>query len=574
MNKLIGAVALTLFASGVVGQCAIVGTGTSYGSGDDFVANAGAGIDMGFAFPVGASSFQFIHPCSNGYIWLSDGSPTLATADFSASEVELTTLDPRIAAFWTDINLDAANGGELWVETSVPNQCTITWSNAVLFGQTTLFNFSCTLSNSGIIDINYDLAVYQTADAIVGLSPGLGVVSPGSVDLSAQAPTFDDSTFELFAGNTFDLANQLLTLIPVVPGYVPVLAAPVGCADKQLYGTGCVSVADAVYELFPLNTLDICGTGTAITFLRDPSGYTVLDGIPGIYVPPSAPTVVSVADDAFGVVPLSIPMPTVNGPTSSLQVCTNGYIGLSANAPSAAADYSPTAAEFAAFTEPTICGPWYDWSPNAGGQLVYEEIAGIMYVTWDAITPYGVTTTDTFQYQFELATGNCTIVFDNTTFGGASGWHTPLFGYTNGSPAYSEGLDMSVALSSALTIGDAGSVPLALDSNLPIVGQNWDITTSNIDAVSPIAITFFGSAQFTLPLTAIGLAAPGCDINIDTVLASITSLSAGNSATASVPVPSNPILLGSVLTAQSICLTLNNPANLLTSNGLQGTLGN
>jgi hypothetical protein len=65
------------------------------------------------------------------------------------------------------------------------------------------------------------------------------------------------------------------------------------------------------------------------------------------------------------------------------------------------------------------------------------------------VTPFGVTTTDTFQYQFELATGTCTIVYDVTTYGGASAWHTPLFGYTAGNASYAESLDMSAAQSHA-----------------------------------------------------------------------------------------------------------------------------
>jgi hypothetical protein len=40
------------------------------------------------------------------------------------------------------------------------------------------------------------------------------------------------------------------------------------------------------------------------------------------------------------------------------------------------------------------------------------------------------------------------------------------------------------------------------------------------------------------------------------------------------PIPNNPVLIGSILTAQSICLTLLNPANLLASNGVEGLLGN
>jgi hypothetical protein len=259
-------------------------------------------------------------------------------------------------------------------------------------------------------------------------------------------------------------------------------------------------------------------------------------------------------------------------PTTALQVCTNGYIALSANTPGPA-DYTPTAAGFAALTEPTICGPWYDWSPNTDGQLVYEEIGGIMYVTWDAVTAFGSSTTDTIQYQFELATGNCTIVYENTTFGGTSTWHTPLFGYTNrlGQTVTIE--DMSAILPATFQVG-GGQPDLSVDSNRPVLGTNWDITTSGIDALSPIAITFLGNAQFSIPMTAMGFNAPGCDVNINTILGSLTAVNVAGQGTASFPIPNNPALTGGILTAQSVCITTQNPALLLTSNGFEGTFGN
>ena len=575
MRKLLASWALFLVAPALVGQC-IQTSGTSYGSGDDFIANGGAGIDMGFAFPIGGVSYQYIHPSSNGFAHLSDGTVTLTNSDFSPSVAEMYTLEPRLAAFWRDLVLDALNNGELFVDTSIAGVCTVTWSNAVLFGQTTIFSLQLVIRDTGSWDVIYDGAVYQTFEAMVGVSPGFGTATPppGS-DLSSGAPILDDMAYELFPANAFDLAGLSLTMIPTVPGYVPAVGNG-GCASKATYGEGCVSIANAAEEFFPINTIDICGSGTAITFLRTGSEYTILDGIPGVYVPPVAGVIVSASDDAFGIVPLSIPMPTAAGSTQSLQVCTNGYIGLSANQPSPLADYSPTSLEFAAFTEPTICGPWYDWSPNAGGQILYEEIGGIMYITWDAVTPYQVTTTDTFQYQFELATGNCTIVYDTMTYGGTSSWHGALFGYTAGNASYVDSLDMSAALPAVVSVPDIGSTPMALDSNLPVIGGNWDLTTTNIDPISPIAITFFGTARQDpgVPMVLIGLNAPGCDIFLNTIVGDLTVPAIGGAATATLPIPANPGLQGAVLTAQSVGLTLLNAANLLVSNGIEGTLGN
>lgn len=577
MNKLFGSLALSLLAPAAIAQCNITGSGTSYGSGDDFVANGGAGIDIGFAFPFAGQTFQFIHPSSNGFLHLSDGTVTITNSDFTPSEAEFLNLEPRIAVLWDDLNLLAGNGGEMWVDTSIGNQVTITWSNAILFGQSTIFNMSCTLYSSGVIDMSYDADVYQITDTIVGTTPGLNAVSPGQVDLSAGLPTADDTTFEIFAANTFDMSGQLLNLINVLPGYVPIVSAPVGCASKETYGTGCTEINDGIFELFAAGAQDIGGSGTAITFLRTGNSYTILDSIPGTFVPPTGNgQVVATGDDAFGAVTLSSPMPTANGTTTALTVCTNGYIALSANQPTPTADYSPSEAEFAAMTEPTICGPWFDWSPNQAGQIVAEEINGIVYVTWDAVQPYNsAPATDTFQYQFTLATGDCTIVYDNTSYAGGSAWHTPLFGYTSGGGAGVEALDLSAELLNTVTVADMGAVPLALDSNVPVLGTNWDITTSNIDAVSPVAITLFGLNQFNVPLTLVfPTADPSCNIHIDTVLTTATATAAAGSATTTVQVPNNPALVGGVLTAQSICLTLSNPANLLTSNGLQGNIGN
>ena len=74
-------------------------------------------------------------------------------------------------------------------------------------------------------------------------------------------------------------------------------------------------------------------------------------------------------------------------------------------------------------------------------------------------------------------------------------------------------------------------------------------------------------------MTAIGLPAPGCDIYIGNNLGSLTGISAGGSATVSLPIPNAPAIAGATLFAQSICLTLQNPFNILTSNGGFGTVG-
>ena len=125
-------------------------------------------------------------------------------------------------------------------------------------------------------------------------------------------------------------------------------------------------------------------------------------------------------------------------------------------------------------------------------------------------------------------------------------------------------------------LGCAGNNgPLTLASNLPVIGTNWNLTSSNVDSGSPIAITFFGNAVVNpgLPMLTVGFDAPGCNIYINTILASLSGNNAGGSATVTISVPNSALLAGAFLTAQSVCLTSSNNANLLTSNGLAATLG-
>lgn len=582
MQRLLTTLSLALAAPFAVAQCVNTGPGaTSFGAGDDVVVNGGAGIDMGFAFPLGVSgaAYQFIHPSTNGFCYLSDGSAAITDSDLSPSAADMANNQPRVAVLWCDINMIAGNGADMLVDTSVAGQCTVTWSNAVAYGQAPLMTFQCTLYSSGVVDLVYDSTAYNTATAIVGVSPGNGVLQPAPTDLSAQLPSLDDMTYEEFLPNGLDIAGVTCSLIPIAPGFIPVVSTA-GCAQKAVYGEGCISQPDARYELFGATggsvvVPDIMGTGTTITFLRTGNAYTVLDSFPGTYLAPGPNAVgISAGDDDFGVVALSQPMPVPGGVTNNLQVCTNGFIHLSDNAPAGGADYSPSIAEFEAFVDPTICGPWYDWSPNQAGLLVSEEVNGIVYVTWDAVPPYNGASADTFQYQFELATGNCTIVFENMTFSGASGWHTPLFGATPGNAVIADAVDWSASLSSGVTVADVGIAPLALDSGLPTLGGSWDLTTSNIDPVSPISITLLSDAQGPgIPFLAIGLNAPGCSVWINSLLGSLVGTSAGGASTVSLPVPNNLALQGSVVAAQSLSLTLVNAANLLASNGVLGTVG-
>ncbi len=119
--------------------------------------------------------------------------------------------------------------------------------------------------------------------------------------------------------------------------------------------------------------------------------------------------------------------------------------------------------------------------------------------------------------------------------------------------------------------GCGSAVPLSLGSNAPNVGGNWDLTTSNIDPLSPVSFTFFGFVATALPMDVLG--APGCYANVDQLIGSVTAASVAGTSLLSINVPPALSLVGMVVYTQSACLTASNVLGLFTSNGCASVIG-
>jgi hypothetical protein len=119
--------------------------------------------------------------------------------------------------------------------------------------------------------------------------------------------------------------------------------------------------------------------------------------------------------------------------------------------------------------------------------------------------------------------------------------------------------------------GCGGAAPLALAAPAPVIGSAWDLTTTNVDAVSPVSFTFFGTTETLQSLDFLG--AVGCFAHTDAALGALTAANAGGTSLLTIAVPANPALGGFLLTAQSACLTLGNAFNVYTSNGTRSRFG-
>ena len=584
MRKIVASFSLALFAPSLAAQCfdtafgtPLAAPGTLFG---DFVFPI---QPIGFAFPVGAATYTDVHVCDKGYVWLSNaGVPAPGGADFSATAAELASQSPRVAALWSDIQVLSSNNGMVYLK-STPTTCTITWENAQCYQATSgIFSMQMVLESSGAVKFLYGPGTTNASVATVptwvvgvaGISPGLGAPLPAASDLSAGGATVDPTLFEEWITiNTFDMANNGLQLVPANPGYAFVpLGAPANCAAVNLYGTGCVASQDSIYEEWT-SAFDL--SNTTITWLRTGSGYAILNSIPGTFMTPSA-TAINIAPlmlDGEQVVTLTSAMPVAGGTTTTLNVTTKGQIQVAATT-QGFVDYTPTVAELLNDARTTFA-LWHDYDQTSvgSGLILFEEVAGVAYVTWNGVNSYFTSLPNTFQFQLDVASGNVTLVIG--TMSGFASVDPGILGYSVGGVSPNPGATDFSAMSAA-TISDVGLAGLDLSANSsPSIGNaGFTLITSNVPPVVPLALQFFGSAVVNpgLDLTFLGM--PGCYAYTNADLGSFAFPVVAGQGLFNFGIPNNPALIGASLSTQSVAFTLLTPFNLASSNGLEMVLGN
>ena len=357
--------------------------------------------------------------------------------------------------------------------------------------------------------------------------------------------------------------------------YCPVGTGTVVATNTTL-GAGCGASYTSFYEHF-LTTPSIDLSNRAFAMFNTGSGYIVLPST-AAFVPPSATaTNLGLGDDTESPISLSAPLPYPGGSTTVLNVCSNGHVSTASNA--AALDYTPTPAEFLGWTNPTWA-VWRDFICNATGNVKFEEVGGTAYITWDGVIGYVGTTpgtvTSTFQFQFELATGNVTFVFlsmDTVSISGYAGGEGWVVGYSAaGANANPGSTDLSAL--SALNLGGSDVLPLTLAaSSRPLTGTNWDLSVSNVPAAGVIGIDVFGVTDPGIN-DLFFLGAPGCGLRASLDVTNAWFV-AGATHTYSLSIPNNLALLNFNLFTTSAVLPVPAPNALgvITANGVNGMVG-
>lgn len=332
------------------------------------------------------------------------------------------------------------------------------------------------------------------------------------------------------------------------------------------YGAGCITSSKAFYELF--------GTAAAfdlhndrMSLLRSGNTYVAQSG--GVFVPtPVTATVLPLSDDSFTTVTLNNPFSYPGGTTSTLEVCSNGFVSVATGNGAAT---NPTAAAWLASAQPRW-GTWHDFDPSAvaGGKVKFHQSATVAFVTWDGVFDYNTTSPSTWQLQFDLNTGRVTYAWQTMSTQG----NAFLVGYAAAAPNLDAGSrDLSATLPGTFRTQSSNSPPLALGSSLPQLGATAVLTTTQFPATAPLGMQILSTVLVDPGTDLAFLGMPGCRLSVNLDVTSVL-VPVASQATASLPVPNNPALIGVQIGAQSAAFHAEaNSFGVITSNGVRLTIG-
>jgi hypothetical protein len=309
---------------------------------------------------------------------------------------------------------------------------------------------------------------------------------------------------------------------------------------------------------------------TGIDFINTGSGYVITPAAGTINaigaLEPAAVAIAGITDD--GVFPVG---------TLGLEVGTNGWLATGTGnsnqwSPTAALALNQAAGQFSF---------WSDLQPNTGGQVVYEEAGTIGRVTFDAVLSWGTVDTQTFQFDYDSATGNCSLYIGAIA---SSTAHPQFIGYSpagpNANPG-SIGIEAELAANGAIVISGGDTTPLTLASvGRPVQGGTavpWEVTTSNIEAGALFHVGVLGLTSPMLPLGGLGFPA-SCTLYAAADILIGPAVVAGGPGTltwTALNLPAAPpSFAGFEIYVQGVTLDLSLLSGTArTSNGIKGTVG-
>lgn len=413
--------------------------------------------------------------------------------------------------------------------------------------------------------------------APVVLGPGRHAVALRHVGLSprysfafgsgALATTPEVTMLAGAIGNVAFTGVPLSPRVPDVCVHYDLGGTPVQTARLASYGAGCYASAGAFCEVFTgAHPFDLDDT----TFRLVPNaqgGYDVTRTAGPVLILPSN-ALLPLGDDRLADAHLPWVFPFPGGSTTSIRICSNGYLWLQ---PSGIADYTPTAAEFA--QQPArLALAWTDFNPGAPGSggvsFERDPLDRFVTITYDDIWLHGTfgTTLSTFQCvlypdgQIEIRYGS--VAHENLAC---------IVGFTPGNANLGQPAT-AVDMSLVTTMHTAHADPLELvATQRPLPGASVLLATRNVPQNPLLVLNLIAFQQIAQGVDLAALGAPGCR---QYVITNDADLLFGNYTRSLGPIPFDSIFLGLHVFSQSVALVPGvNPIGALTSNGVDLRIG-
>jgi hypothetical protein len=553
--------------------CYETNLGTSAGTGDDVVLPI---QPIGFAFPFNGVTYTDLYPCTNGFLYLTNGGTPAAGGALCCTGTTaalVAAAGPMIAPRWDDL---VVNGG-VYVN-QLPGKCVITWQNAIEFGNLVTFTMQCQLYSSGMIEFYYDgnTGTHTSGNALIGFSPGANATVPPASDLSVPGTSAVSTIFQLFdiSGGTlaWDLTSRAVVFTPTGPTSYVWTQLTCGAMNVS-YGAGCYNSAASFYEFFPAATFDL--SGQTLTLQPASPGYVVSSAPLSSFFTPVAPSLGLTDDSLSPAITLPAAFPYPGGSTTSIIVHSNGQVFL--NAP-AVADYDPEVADF--LLNGANLGVWNDFNPAAPGSgnihVDIDAVNLIAYVTWNGVYNFGTTLANTWQVALWLSgsasPGKAEMRFQS--FNNTSTLsQVAICGFTPGASANDPGTRDISATVPFVTPGEIHALTLSA-APAPTLGTPVTWTVGNVPATAYFSAHVMNYASIAAPGLDLGyLGAAGCNQLIALGGASSLLIYGAPTATLTITMPTNPSWIGVSVFSQGASFVPGvNPLGVLTSNAIQTTL--
>jgi hypothetical protein len=495
--------AAILFCTPAIAQvanapCWEANLGTNLGLGDDVVSGPQA---LGFTFPGPGGPVTSIWVASNGFVWMAANTNSRCC---DGDPLQFVTDPASIAGMWVDLYPPGGTGvffNAIPATTSAPARGVITWQAVPEYGGTPIETVQMQLLSTGEIVISHEGANGIDPNtghtALMGVTQGGGATA-NTIDFHAlsggAANTGTNPTvFEVFDTSTFDVAGRSYEFIPNgTGGYLVLERTTCRAATATKYGSGCPRNG-TVYEAF-VDNVDLANS--SVRFLRTGSGYVTIpgNGFDNSY----ASAVVGVGDDSIHQgLALGFSFPFEGTTITTVDLSSNGYLWAATNSSSI---YYPAIVDFLS-QDRRIAPYWRDLYVPGGGALYWDTTPTFAMATWVGVPNYPNTgPPNTVQVKL-YATGDIEFNYGALDPLNPVTSDITVVGFTEGNGAADPGsVDLSATLP-GLTVGTAGSIPLALDpapGSLPHIGSAFQMDVSSIPASASLGFMLLSLGQSPL----------------------------------------------------------------------------